>query len=749
MSLFARCGKCPGSSGLAALLLACLLPSAAFAWSDAGTVPDAGTADAGTVGDGSSQLRWITAPFTMDAGSCAGALTVQLQDLSGAPVVVGDGGLPFQAYTDSDGGSFFDNASCSGSASSGSNFTIPRGSSSTDLYYQDIRAGTPTVTAIASGLTGDSQTETVDPGPLDGFLVDASPNPVSLGGETSLVVTAVDAFDNVLFDYGGTVSFSLSGGSSAVVPAPYSFQPSIDLGQRYFSMTFPDPGTFTLTVTDEAVSKSGKVDVDVLGGPPVIAWDANTTAGVGEPYQFNADGRIHAIGGTLTYASCTTTRPDFRVDTLTGAVQWTPTADEVGGQPMCVEATNSAGTTTMNFQVLVSPPSGNGPTAQLSATPGSGPAPLSVQFDSVGSDAGTPIAVYRWDFGDGSPLAADAAPSHIYRAPGGYLASLTVFDDYGRSSTATMPILVTDAAGKRPPSAKIDADVLSGPAPLTVNLSCECTAGDAPLKLKRWEAGGQVHEGVSTSFTFDAGVYNVHLLVTDQAGFTATDEVQIVAAADQMIPPTCRLFGAAPSGPAPLNVTLTADVQPGSGDITQRSITLFDNSEFDGASTSATADPAGHYSATLHVTDSNNQTCTDTLEVTALDQNYAVPPRIVSSAPSGAAACAGYRYTPIAEGTQPFRWDVSPASSPVPSQLEVDPDSGVLSLGATPAGTAVSVYLNVHNAAGDYSQQIELSTGACQLAADVGCAAPGTTEGLWVALALLGLLLRKRHPARA
>jgi hypothetical protein len=81
----------------------------------------------------------------------------------------------------------------------------------------------------------------------------------------------------------------------------------------------------------------------------------------------------------------------------------------------------------------------NPPTAVLSGKPTNGFAPLKVTFDGSGSfdPAGDSIALYTFDFGDGSSKVSQSAPgiSHTYTTPGNYFASLTVTDSSGVKST--------------------------------------------------------------------------------------------------------------------------------------------------------------------------------------------------------------------------------------------------------------------------------------------------------------------------
>jgi PKD repeat protein len=98
-----------------------------------------------------------------------------------------------------------------------------------------------------------------------------------------------------------------------------------------------------------------------------------------------------------------------------------------------------------SITLLVLPKSGvsnQPPTAVASATPNSGFAPLSVNFDSAGSaDPDGSIASYAWTFGDGA-TGAGATISHTYQNAGNYTAVLTVTDNLGATGAASMGITV-------------------------------------------------------------------------------------------------------------------------------------------------------------------------------------------------------------------------------------------------------------------------------------------------------------------
>jgi len=97
-------------------------------------------------------------------------------------------------------------------------------------------------------------------------------------------------------------------------------------------------------------------------------------------------------------------------------------------------------------------PGGNRPpTADATADPTGGKAPLEVSFSSERStDPERSIVSYQWDFGDGA-TSSKANPIHTFEENGVYEVALTVTDSGGNESTDTVEILV----GSEPPVAEI------------------------------------------------------------------------------------------------------------------------------------------------------------------------------------------------------------------------------------------------------------------------------------------------------
>jgi len=83
------------------------------------------------------------------------------------------------------------------------------------------------------------------------------------------------------------------------------------------------------------------------------------------------------------------------------------------------------------------------PTAVISATTTSGTGPLLVSFNGANSfDEDGSIALYSWDFGDGN-TSTGSLVDYTYTTAGSYVAALTVTDDGGEISLATITINVT------------------------------------------------------------------------------------------------------------------------------------------------------------------------------------------------------------------------------------------------------------------------------------------------------------------
>ncbi|MBI4664330.1 MAG: S8 family serine peptidase [Verrucomicrobia bacterium] len=91
-------------------------------------------------------------------------------------------------------------------------------------------------------------------------------------------------------------------------------------------------------------------------------------------------------------------------------------------------------------KALVGAPPSLGVKADFTAQPTSGPAPLTVQFTDKSTGQ---VSGWDWDFGDGSPHSNEPNPAHVYRAAGGFTATLTVRGSDASSSAKSQTISAT------------------------------------------------------------------------------------------------------------------------------------------------------------------------------------------------------------------------------------------------------------------------------------------------------------------
>jgi len=140
-----------------------------------------------------------------------------------------------------------------------------------------------------------------------------------------------------------------------------------------------------------------------------------------------------------------------------------------------------------------------------------------VQLSGAGSsDDDGEIMEYGWDFGDGTQ-GKGAAVAHTYYHSGVYTVSLTVIDDFGAASVATLKVTVRN----RLPVATLEGINASGWAgdALTFD-SSRSNDPDGRIVTYAWEFGdGNSGNGSIVKHSYNnSGTYNVRLTVTDDSG---------------------------------------------------------------------------------------------------------------------------------------------------------------------------------------------------------------------------------------
>jgi PKD repeat protein len=86
------------------------------------------------------------------------------------------------------------------------------------------------------------------------------------------------------------------------------------------------------------------------------------------------------------------------------------------------------------------------PRVNITTSTTSGPAPLAVDLAADASDLDGSITGYLWEFGDGQTSTLPAV-THVYQSPGSFVTRVTVTDNLGAATTASVTISVAAQSG--------------------------------------------------------------------------------------------------------------------------------------------------------------------------------------------------------------------------------------------------------------------------------------------------------------
>ncbi len=253
------------------------------------------------------------------------------------------------------------------------------------------------------------------------------------------------------------------------------------------------------------------------------------------------------------------------------------------------------------------------PTADFSATPLTGLAPLTVDFTDLSVPANGNIVSWSWNFGDGSALVTGPDPTHTYQAAGDYTVTLEVEDEHCPDSEVKELYIHVDE----------DCQVGFYGEPLEI---CEGETSyftatfynqECVVDSWVWDFGdpgsGSANTGTGTSpeHVYNTpGLYTVTMTVTGpeiDTVVTMTDYVTVNAS------PTAD-FNATPySGWVPLTVDFTDMSTTPNGSIVSWDWDFDDGGTSDVPNPTHTFTADGHYTVTLEVFDG---VCYDTATTT-------------------------------------------------------------------------------------------------------------------------------------
>ena len=216
-------------------------------------------------------------------------------------------------------------------------------------------------------------------------------------------------------------------------------------------------------------------------------------------------------------------------------------------------STNAANTVPRSVSIrlvpvgVVIPPSGLSPA--FTFTPATAADHENVVFDaSTSRSTGlSPIAEYRWDFGDGTTGRGQTV-NHAFPAAGTFSVTLTLVDTLGRTASITRPYTVEGGTLPTARATPSPRDPAVG-TPVVFNASASTAA--AGRRIVRWDwtfGDGTTGSGQVVTHTYtQAGAFTAVLTVTDDAGRSDSEDIQITVGSNA---PTAT-FTVSPTRPSP------------------------------------------------------------------------------------------------------------------------------------------------------------------------------------------------------
>ena len=250
----------------------------------------------------SSKLAFITSTQTVTAGSTSGQITFQVQNMSGNPVNVTNN-TNVSLFSSSINGRFDTNATglFNGSITQ---VTIPAGSNQASVYYKDITAGNPTITAINISYASGAQQENVNPAAASQIRVETAANGsggvtpaqnVTAGASVTVYAVTRDQYGNYLANTAGT--WSLVNSTGGVVGG--DLVPASDNKNAVFTGHLV--GTTVIQVTSGSLTSTNSGMLTVITGSTtklnISGFTSPYTAGTASNFTVTAQ---DASGNTIT-----------------------------------------------------------------------------------------------------------------------------------------------------------------------------------------------------------------------------------------------------------------------------------------------------------------------------------------------------------------------------------------------------------------------------------------------------------------
>ncbi len=387
------------------------------------------------------------------------------------------------------------------------------------------------------------------------------------------------------------------------------------------SHSYASSGNFvvSLTVTDDlGQTSTATLTIQITEQGPTANFDNPKHGNVGDVINFDGSESTAASGHSITDYDWS-----FDDGSDAGGSEVDHIFTRTGDFDVKLKVTDDQGLTSeVRHHIEIS-----GPLVASISAPSQGQVGQSIAFSA--SSSGSEIVSFVWSFGDGS-TASGQNVSHVYAAPGNFIVTLTVADEWDNTATATFSISITGQA-LQPPTAVINAPNQAIKGQTVTFDGSASTAGSGSITSYAWKFGdGATASGVSVSHAFaKTGNHSVVLIVTNSNNLTAkaTHIIQIVGAPQ---PPKAAISGPAKGTEGqPVSFDGSGSTA-GSGTITGYAWDFGDGNTGSGAKVSHTYATAGTFNVSLTVTNSNNLTAKATHSI-----QIAQPPKPPTAAISG------------------------------------------------------------------------------------------------------------------
>jgi PKD repeat protein len=324
---------------------------------------------------------------------------------------------------------------------------------------------------------------------------------------------------------GNVVNFDASGSTATggvneyvwqwnddVKPGDMPQNPTEETTSPTISHNFPQPGPYTVALTVMAAdgTSHGTSRTVVVAGPPVPAFSVTTASPTeGAPVSFVSSSTDPNPGGSIASYSW-----NFGDGSAAGSGPTPSHTFSAGSYNVTLTVMNNYGkSANVAHAISVS----DEPIGVSFSPPAGAVSGSAVSFSGAGSDQDGSITSYSWDFGDGSPTAPGASPSHTYASGGTYTVTLTVTDSEMHTVSVSQNVTVTPdespSASVSPPS--------GGVAGSPVSFTGSGSDPDGSIVTYSWNFGdgSAAGSGASASHTYTtAGTYTVTLTVVDTSG---------------------------------------------------------------------------------------------------------------------------------------------------------------------------------------------------------------------------------------